>query len=50
MMELGFTLVPQFTQRLKTGTFNVALGWAFQIFAIDERKKKQEFSILGPAW
>ena len=45
MMELGYTLVPQFTQRLKTGIFNVALGWAFQFFAIDEKEKTGIFYI-----
>ena len=41
---------PQFTQRLKTGILDVALGWAFQFFQIDERDKKLEFSGLGSVW
>ena len=41
--------LPRFTQRLKTGILNVALGWTFQFFPIDERAKKLEFSRLGPA-
>ena len=38
----------QFTQRWKSGIFNVAVGWTSQFFPIDERDKKLEFSVLGP--
>ena len=40
----------QLTQGLKTGILNVALGWAFQFFRIDERDKKLEFSRLDSVW
>ena len=50
MLVLGCTLFPQFRQGLKTGILNVALGWAFQFFLIDEIDKKLEFSGLGSVW
>ena len=40
----------QFTQRLKTGTLNVAVPWPLQFFQINESDKKLEFSRLGSAW
>ena len=47
MLVLGCsTLLPQFTERLKTGILNVALDWTFQIYH-DERGEKLEFSRLG---
>ena len=50
MLVPGCTLFPQFTQGLKTWILNVALGWDFQFFPIDERDKKLEFSRLGSVW
>ena len=46
----GIPPIPQFTQKLKTGILNVALGWAFQFLPVDERDKKLEFSRLGFVW
>ena len=50
----GIPPILQFTQKLKTGILNVALGWAFQFLPVierdDERDKKLEFSRLGFVW
>ena len=32
-------IFPQFTQRLKTGILNVALGWTFQFFPVSPPNK-----------
>ena len=50
MLVLGCTLFPPIYTEIETGILNVALGWVFQFFPIDERDKDLEFSRLGSVW
>ena len=47
VLDCTYIFPSQFTQKLKTGTLNVALVWTFQFFTNDEEGKKLEFSRLG---
>ena len=51
MLMLVCTLFPPiYTEIENTGILNVALGWIFQFFPIDERDKNLGFSRLGSTW
>ena len=49
-LVLGCTLFPQTYTEIEIEILIAAVGWAFQFFQIDERKKKLEFSRLGSVW